>query len=94
MAVTREEVKRIAKLAKLSLTEDEEINLQKEMSSILDYVDKLNEIDTNDVEPLSHPITVENVFREDKIEKSISREDALKNAPDATEEFFKVPKVI
>lgn len=94
MAVTREEVKRIAKLAKLSLTEEEEINLQKEMSSILDYMDKLNEIDTSDVEPLSHPIPVENIFREDKVEKSISREDALKNAPDATEEFFKVPKVI
>lgn len=94
MAVTREEVKRIAKLAKLSLTEVEEINLQKELSSILDYMDKLNEIDTNDVEPLSHPIPVENVFREDKVEKSISREDALKNAPDVTEEFFKVPKVI
>ncbi|MBU2446695.1 MAG: Asp-tRNA(Asn)/Glu-tRNA(Gln) amidotransferase subunit GatC, partial [Bacteroidetes bacterium] len=61
---------------------------------ILDYMDKLNEIDTNDVEPLSHPIPVENVFREDKVEKSISREDALKNAPDVTEEFFKVPKVI
>ena len=94
MAVTREEVKRIAKLAKLSLTEVEEINLQKELSSILDYMDKLNEIDTSGVEPLSHPIPVENVFREDKVEKSISREDALKNAPDATEEFFKVPKVI
>ncbi|MBU2446048.1 MAG: Asp-tRNA(Asn)/Glu-tRNA(Gln) amidotransferase subunit GatC [Bacteroidetes bacterium] len=94
MAVTQEEVKRIAKLAKLSLTEEEEISLQKELSSILDYMDKLNEIDTSDVEPLSHPIPVENVFREDKVEKSISREDALKNAPDATEEFFKVPKVI
>lgn len=94
MAVTREEVKRIAKLAKLSLTEEEEISLQKELSSILDYMDKLNEIDTSDVEPLSHPIPVENVFREDKVEKSISREDALKNAPDVTEEFFKVPKVI
>lgn len=94
MAVTREEVKRIAKLAKLSLTEEEEISLQKELSSILDYMDKLNEIDTSGVEPLSHPIPVENVFREDKVEKSISREDALKNAPDATEEFFKVPKVI
>lgn len=94
MAVTREEVKRIAKLAKLNLSEEEEISFQKELSSILDYMDKLNEIDTNDVEPLSHPIPVENIFREDKVEKSISREEALKNAPDATEEFFKVPKVI
>jgi aspartyl-tRNA(Asn)/glutamyl-tRNA(Gln) amidotransferase subunit C len=94
MAVTREEVKHIAKLAKLNLTEEEEISFQKELSSILDYMDKLNEIDTSNVEPLSHPITVENVFREDEVKKSISREEALKNAPDATEEFFKVPKVI
>ncbi len=94
MAVTRDEVKHIAKLAKLSLTEQEEINFQKELSNIIDYMDKLNEVDITNVESLSHPITVENVFREDEVKKSISREEVLKNAPDATEEFFKVPKVI
>ncbi|MBM4176909.1 MAG: Asp-tRNA(Asn)/Glu-tRNA(Gln) amidotransferase subunit GatC [Ignavibacteria bacterium] len=94
MAVTREEVKHIAKLAKLSLSEEEEVSFQKEMTSILNYMDKLNQINTENVEPLSHPIPVENVFRADKVEPSISRDEALKNAPDATQEFFKVPKVI
>lgn len=94
MKVTKELVLHIAELAHLKLRDDEVEKFQKELNQILDYVDKLNEIDTSEVEPLSHPLPTVNVFREDKIEKSISREEALKNAPEATEEFFKVPKVI
>jgi aspartyl-tRNA(Asn)/glutamyl-tRNA(Gln) amidotransferase subunit C len=57
-------------------------------------MEKLNELDTSEVKPLSHPVENSNVFRDDKIVPSVSREDALKNAPDSTEEFFKVPKII
>lgn len=94
MKVTKELVLHIAELAHLKLREDEVERFQKELNQILEYVDKLNEIDTSQVEPLSHPLPTINIFREDKVESSIQREEALKNAPEATDEFFKVPKVI
>lgn len=94
MKITKELVLHIAELAHLKLRDDEVEKFQKELNQILDYVDKLNEIDTSQVEPLSHPLPIVNVFRDDKTEESIPREEALKNAPEATEEFFKVPKVI
>ncbi len=94
MKVTKELVLHIAELAHLKLRDDEIEKFQKELNQILEYVEKLNEIDTSKIEPLSHPLPVINVFREDKVEKSITSEEALKNSPDATEEFFKVPKVI
>lgn len=94
MKVTKELVLHIAELAHLKLRDDEVEKFQKELDQILEYVEKLNEIDTSKVEPLSHPSPVINVFREDYVKKSIKSEEALKNSPDATEEFFKVPKVI
>lgn len=94
MKITRELVLHIAELANLKLKEEEIEKFQKELNQILEYVEKLNELDTSDVEPLSHPLPVINVMREDKLQKSVEREEALKNAPDSTEEFFKVPKVI
>lgn len=94
MKVTKELVIHIAELAHLKLKENEIEKFQNELNQILEYVDKLNEIDTSRVEPLSHPLPTKNIFREDKVGKSVTREEALKNAPDATDEFFKVPKVI
>lgn len=94
MRVTRELVLHIAELAHLKLKEEEIEKFQKELNQILEYVDKLNELDTSEVEPLSHPLPVVNVTREDKLQPSTAREEALKNAPDSTDEFFKVPKVI
>jgi aspartyl-tRNA(Asn)/glutamyl-tRNA(Gln) amidotransferase subunit C len=94
MKVTKELVLHIAELAQLKLREDEIEKFQEELTQILSYVEKLNEIDTSQVEPLSHPLPTINVYREDKKETSLPREEALKNAPDSTEEFFKVPKVI
>lgn len=94
MSVTKDEVKHIAKLAKLEFN-DEEINrYTDDLNEILGYVDKLNELDTENVEPLSHPIEGSNVFREDKLRKSVDTEEALKNAPESTSEYFRVPKVI
>lgn len=68
--------------------------MAEEMGRILDYVDKLNELDTTGVPPMSHVLDIHNVFREDEAETRISREDALKNAPDADSTYFRVPKVI
>lgn len=94
MDVTKKDVEYIAELAKLKLNEEELVSYTKDMNEILNYIDKLNELDTSDVEPLSHPIEAANVMREDKPADSIDREKALKNAPKADEQFFKVPKVI
>jgi len=94
MAITKEQVKHVAKLARLKLNEEELESHTKELSSILDYMEKLNELDTSNVEPLTHPIENKNVFREDELGVSVKTEDALKNAPQKTDKYFKVPKVI
>lgn len=94
MAVTRKDVEHIAELARLKFSETELESFTEQLNEILSYVDKLNELDTENVKPLSHPFEGENVFREDKVKPSVERKDALKNAPDSNDEFFKVPKVI
>jgi aspartyl-tRNA(Asn)/glutamyl-tRNA(Gln) amidotransferase subunit C len=94
MSVTIKDVEHIAELAKLRFTEEEKKRLQMELNKILEYMDKINELDLRDVEPLENINDAENVFREDNSEKCLTREEALKNAPAKTEEFFKVPKVL
>jgi len=94
MAVTREQVKHIAKLARLKLSEEELESSTKELSSILNYMEKLNELDTSNVEPLTHPVENKNVFRKDELRFSVKTEVALKNAPQKDDKYFKVPKVI
>ncbi len=94
MAISVEEVRYIAALARLRFSEDEERRLAQQMSQMLDYVDKLNELDTTGVPPMSHVLDVYNVFRDDVPQQRIAREDALRNAPDADNAYFRVPKVI
>lgn len=94
MSVTRKDVEYIAQLARLRFKDDELENFTHQLNEILNYVEKLNELDTTDVEPLNHPFENVNVFRNDELKRSVETEEALKNAPDATEEYFKVPKVI
>ena len=94
MSVTRKDVEHIAELARLKFKDEELENFTSQLNEILEYMEKLNELDTENVEPLSHPVESQNVFREDGIKPSVSREDALKNAPQKDDEFFKVPKVI
>ena len=94
MAVTKKDVEKIAELAQLKFSEEELENFTPQMNEILAYMDKLNELDTENVEPLSHPVEQTNVFREDELKPSITTEDALKNAPAKDEHYFKVPKVI
>ena len=91
--VTIKDVEHIAALAKLKFTEEEKIRLQGELNKILEYMDKLNELDLENVEPLENINDTENVFREDVAEKALTNEEALKNAPAAEQGFFKVPKV-
>lgn len=94
MSVSKDDVKKIAELARLEFSNAEIEDYTSEMNKILGYVEKLSELDTENVEPLSHPVEKTNVFREDLNIESVDREEALKNAPDATSEHFKVPKVI
>lgn len=94
MNITRKEVEHVAKLARLALKDEEIDQFSRQLSDILTYAGKLNELNTKDIEPTSHVLPVKNVMREDKVSGSVEREKALNNAPDRTEEFFRVPKVI
>ncbi|MBE3578564.1 MAG: Asp-tRNA(Asn)/Glu-tRNA(Gln) amidotransferase subunit GatC [Caldanaerobacter subterraneus] len=94
MAISKSEVEHIAKLARLKFTEEEIEEMSKELSKILDYVNKLNELDTENVEPTAHIVPIHNVFREDEVKPSMPREKVLMNAPYKEQGFFKVPKII
>ncbi|HZY09920.1 MAG TPA: Asp-tRNA(Asn)/Glu-tRNA(Gln) amidotransferase subunit GatC, partial [Bacteroidota bacterium] len=88
------EVKHVAQLAHLQFSEDELKKLSHQLNDILEYIQKLNELDTTTIEPLSQVMELNNVFREDVVKPSYPREEMLQNAPRRTEKFFKVPKVI
>ncbi len=94
LAVDRDEVLKIASLAKLHLTEDEVDMYTDQMNEILEYMHQLDELDTENVEPLSHVLDQLNMTRRDEEEPSLSRDEALNNAPDSDGEYFVVPKVI
>lgn len=94
MKLTREDVEHVARLARLELTEEEKDLFTGQLDGILAYVDKLNELDTGNILPTSHAVPMENAFREDVVAASIGLENALANAPDRSESFFRVPKVI
>ena len=94
MTIGVDHVSRIARLAKLSFSETEKKKLARELGDILNYIEKLNELDTTEVTPLSHPTEVINVMREDQVKPSLPPDEALANAPDRQDHFFKVPKVI
>lgn len=95
MSVTKKDVYYVANLARLQLSDEEAEGLQKDMNKILGYIETLNELDTSDVEPLDHVTEVTATsFREDEAKEPLSHEDALKNAPDADSDYFRVPKVI
>ena len=94
MKLSSQEVEYVAHLARLEITDKEKDKFTAQLNDILLYIDKLNELDTKGVEPMSHAISVTNAFREDIILDSIGTENSLTNAPDARGEFFRVPKVI
>ena len=94
MPVSLKEIEKIAHLARLNLNESEKDKFIDQINQILIYVEKLNELNTEDVETLSHTLDLTNVFRDDILKESISQERALENAPEKTDKFFKVPKVV
>ena len=92
--ITREEVLHIAKLARLRLTDEEVELFQEQLGKILEYFRKLEELDTEDVEPLKHVVPAANVFRADTPGESLTPEEALRNAPKRRDDYFEVPRVI
>lgn len=94
MQIDEKLISRLEHLARLELSASERGHLQKDLNKILVMVEKLNELDTTNVDPLVYINEEGNVWREDKIAHQIEREQALKNAPDQDGTFFRVPKVI
>jgi aspartyl-tRNA(Asn)/glutamyl-tRNA(Gln) amidotransferase subunit C len=92
--IKREEIEHIAMLARLRLSDEEKELFGSQLSSILGYMEKLGELDTKDIEPTSHILSLNNVMREDATAPCLPREDALVNAPSHTEKFYRVPKII
>ena len=94
MKITKDEVLYVADLARLDLDEASIAKFAGQIGNILEYVDKLNEVDTEGIRPTSHAISLTNAFREDEQSQSLDRERALVNAPDKEDGNFVVPKVI
>jgi aspartyl-tRNA(Asn)/glutamyl-tRNA(Gln) amidotransferase subunit C len=94
MSLTHDQVRWVAHLARLELGEEELETMTRQLSAILEYVDQLQKINTDQVEPLAHPLPIHNVFRQDEPAPSLPVEAALRNAPDRRGNFYGVPAVL
>lgn len=94
MAITKDTVKYVANLARVELTDKELENFTTQLDRILEYVEKLKTVDVKTVEPTSHVLQMKNVYREDKVKKSLSATEAVKNASSKEGNLFKVQKII
>src|SRR5688572_1693532 len=94
MEVTDQLIENLAELSRLRFNEKEKEDIKQDLQKMISFVAKLNEVDTTGVEPLLHMSEVTNVYREDVVQGSMSKADALANAPAADNHYFKVPKVI
>jgi aspartyl-tRNA(Asn)/glutamyl-tRNA(Gln) amidotransferase subunit C len=94
MNLTRADVERVALLARLELTDSELSQMTQQLGQILSYVDQLNELDTESVEPMAHAVQLTNVFAKDEVQPSLPRDQALLNAPKRDEECYRVPAVL
>ena len=92
--ISDETIEYVGILAKLELNEEEKERAKKDMGEMLDYIDKLNELDTSGIEPMSHVFPVQNVFREDDVTNGDGSSETLANAPEEKDGGFKVPKTI
>lgn len=92
--ISDETIEYVGILAKLELSDVEKVEAKKDMGRMLDYIDKLNELDTEGVEPMSHVFSMNNVFREDVVVNGDDRENILKNAPEQKDGAFKVPRTV
>ena len=94
MSVDRATVRRIARLARLAITDDEAARLETELSGILDWVAQLDELDTSDVEPMTRVAAMTMKMREDKVTDGFCADDIVKNAPKVDDHYFVVPKIV
>ena len=94
MSLTPDDVRKVAHLSRLELSADELETMTRQLSAILDYVKQLQQVPTDGVEPLAHPLPIHNVFREDDSAPSLSVDEALANAPDRRGDFYGVPAVL
>jgi len=88
------QIRKVAKLSRLDLTETEVDVFAGQLSAILSYVEKMNELNTEGIEPLAHCLPIANVFRNDCVRESLGTEKVLSNAPQSQDEFFKVPRIL
>ena len=88
------QVRRVALLSRLELSDEEVVQFSGQLSDIVEYIEKLNELDTDNVEPLAHCLPVHNVLRDDIPRPSLTNDQALANAPEHEDEYFKVPKIL
>ena len=91
--ISEEEVRHVAKLARLELTDDEVKKYSKQLGDILKYVEQMNEVDTTGIEPMPHAIPLYNVMRDDIVKSEETKEELMKNAPFEEDGFFRVPKI-
>lgn len=94
MKVTEKDIKTVATLSRLSVSEEEMPKYVEQLESILTYVDRLSELDTENIQPTTYALPMQNVFREDVVKPSIDRDLALSNAPLKEDGYFKVPKIL
>ncbi len=94
MKVDKNTLEKIAHLSRLYFNKNDESKMLKSLNDIIGWVDKLSEVDTSEVEPLTHMTDETNVFRNDENPKNLDREEGLKNAPQQNGEYFKVPRVL
>ena len=92
--IDKEQVEKVAKLSRLDLTDEQLEQFSGQLSAVLEYVEKMNEIDTEKVEPLAHCLPISNCFREDSVKESLGTAVTLANAPERDDDFFKVPKIL
>ena len=94
MSISRQDIEKVALLARLQLTEAELATMTEQLAQIVGYVDQLAEVNTEGVEPMAHAVEVTNVFRDDAVTESLPREEALANAPKRDSECYRVPAVM
>ena len=94
MKISKEEVKKVAELARLEFNETQIEKFTEQLGNILEYIEKLNELNTDNVKPTSHVLDISTPLREDKVQKLLTIDEVLQNAPESEDDFFVVPQVI
>lgn len=94
MKITKEQVEHVANLARLNLTEEEKEQMTTDMEAIIEFANRINEIDIDNIDPTAHIVPVNNVFREDEVNPSFSRDELLSNAPNKENGCFSVPRIV